>query len=178
MAKIYIGLSCPVKWKLGAQAIMWWMGKPYSHAYIRFESSNSKVPSNVYQASHGMVHFRTYENFLKDNKSVKEQCYEITDEKRLSILILCMTLAGEKYDTLDLVKVFATELLEKIAIKIKTSDGDGYICSELVGQIMEQELGFKFSDEIHLLTPSRIDMAIEKQLSDERVAQLPKQPSS
>jgi len=70
--KIYVGFSKPIKCKIGAKAISWWIGAPYSHTYIRFESSDPEIPSNVYHAAHGMVHFMTQERFHSINQTVVE----------------------------------------------------------------------------------------------------------
>lgn len=164
MNKIYIGLSKPVKWKIGAEAIKLWINRPYSHVYIRFISSNPKVPSNIYQASHGMVHFRTFDNFTKDNIVVKEWEIDITDEERVNILASCMQLAGEPYDTFNLLKIFSVDVLNSCGIKLKTFNGRGFICSELVGTIMANQWGYVFTKPLHLVTPDIIDKALTEQV--------------
>lgn len=164
MPKIYIGLSKPVKWKIGAEAIKLWIHRPYSHVYIRFVSSNAAIPSNVYHAAHGMVHFRAFDNFLKDNVVVKEWEIDITDNEKTQILSHCMKLAGEPYDTLNLLKIVCVDIFNSIGIKLKTYDGVGYICSELVGAIMTDQWGYTFSKPLHLITPELIDKALTEQV--------------
>lgn len=160
---IIVGFSTPNKWKIGAEAIKWWTSSPYSHVYIRFESSNPKVPSTVYHAAHGMVHFRTFEKFKNDNTVVKEYAVDSSPEDRTDILVHCMELSGEPYGTMELIKIFGKDLLHYFGKDFKTTDGRGYICSELVGTIMIDKFGYKFNKPTYLLKPTDIDEALGKQ---------------
>ncbi len=156
MSVIYVGLSYPKFFKIGAWLISKWINRPYSHAYIRF--SKGTISSTVYQASHGMVHFKTQENFLKDNITVREFCIEVTEEQKINILQHCMDLAGEKYGYLELVKIFILDILNWLKIKVPdTYDGPGYICSELVADILEQTLNVVWNKPTYLLKPSDIE---------------------
>jgi hypothetical protein len=158
MANIYVGFSYPIEFKLGAYAIKSWSGVDYSHVYIRFESSNTKVPSNVYHAAHGMVHFIEFENFKKNNRVIKEYTIELSDEDRLDILIECMYLSGEGYGYTELIKILFTDLVYGALNKnLITSNSRGYICSELVGKLLIDKLKLSFSKPTHLLKPVDID---------------------
>lgn len=160
MENIYIGFSYPKKFKLGAKAISVWMNRPYSHVYIRFESS--KLPSNVYHAAHGMVHFREFENFKKENNIIKEYKIQVTSTQKLDVLIKSIQLAGEVYGYSELGKIFISDIFYNITEKeIKFNNGKGYICSELVAKICENDLGIKFNKPKHLLKPSHIDEELE-----------------
>lgn len=162
MVKVYVGFSYPKKFKIGAYAIKTWMNEEYSHVYLRFESSNPKVPSNVYHAAHGMVHFREFERFKQDNIVIKEYVIELSDQDRLDILIECMYLSGEGYGYIELFKIFGTDLIYTLFNKnIITSDSRGYICSELVGTLLIDKLKFKFCTPTHLLKPKHIDKKLE-----------------
>lgn len=158
--KIMIGFSSPNKWKLGAESIKWWSSSKYSHVYIRFESSNPKVPSTVYHAAHGMVHFRTFDKFKEDNIVIKEYTIDTTLEDRTDILVHCMELSGEPYGTMELITIFAKDLLHYLGKDLKTKDGKGYICSELVGSILIDKFGYKFDKPTYLLKPTDIDGAL------------------
>lgn len=161
MAKIYIGFSYPKEFKIGAKLISVWMNRPYSHVYVRFDAG--KVPSNVYHAAHGMVHFRLFENFKKDNNVVKEYEIEVSEETRLSLLIECMQLAAEPYGVKELFKIFALDVVYSLANKeLSMGDSRGYICSELVGKLCQDKLGIKFNKPLHLLKPSHVDTETEK----------------
>ncbi len=158
--EIYIGFSYPNKFKIGAAAIAWWMGQPYSHAYIRFESSDPAIPSNVYQASHGMCHFQTYENFKEENTPVKEYIIPVSAELRKKVLINCMNLAGIGYGYIELAQIFASDLANYAGMELHFGDNPGYICSELVGALCTQDLGLSFSKPCHLLKPVDVDLVL------------------
>lgn len=157
MSCVYIGLSSPKDWKIGAEAIKWWTGKEYSHAYVRFEHLDER--STVYQASHGMVHFTSKDRFLGDNKSIKEFKVDLSSEQRKAFMDLCWDLCGESYSTCELAQIFAVDLLHKVGIKLTVEDQKGYICSELVGALCIDTLGMKFSKPRYLLKPQDIDEA-------------------
>jgi len=160
VAKLYVGVSYPVKCKPGSFLIAWWLGRPYSHSYIRFESS--KLPSNVYQAAHGMVHFREFGKFKQENCVVREYEIEVSEEVRMKTLINCVMLAGDKYGYADLVKIFGADLVYySLGKELDMGDSPGYVCSELVGKLLAEDLGFKFDRPTHLLKPSHIDDALK-----------------
>lgn len=171
---IYIGFSTPNKWKIGAEAIKWWTKSPYSHVYIRFESSNEKVPSTVYHAAHGMVHFRSYENFLKDNKIIKEYKIEVLPSDRMDVLVHCMNISGDPYGFCELIKIFVMDVAHWAGKEVKFENGSGYICSELVGTILQQKWQYKFDKPLHLLKPNDIDKALENFTATAPAAPQPK----
>lgn len=161
MGKAYVGFSYPKEFKIGAKAIAWWTGANYSHVYLRFESS--KIPSSVYHAAHGMVHFRSLDNFSKDNYIIKEYEIELDEDSRLKTLIRCMNLSGEKYGTKELLKIFISDLAFAICGKVLVfKDSRGYICSELVGELCRDILGINFQKPLFLLKPTDIDLELIK----------------
>lgn len=174
MSKVYIGFSYPKEFKIGAKAISWWIERPYSHVYLRFESS--KIPSSVYHAAHGMVHFRSLNNFLIENDIVKEYEIELSDEDRLKTLIKCMDLSGDKYGFKELGKIFISDLTFAICKKeLIWENSKGYICSELVGELCACVLKIKFEKPMFLLKPSDIDDKLHGKYPVSATAQLPKQ---
>lgn len=160
MAKIYIGFSYPNEFKIGAYAIKKWMGTEYSHVYLRFESSVEGVPTNVYHAAHGMVHFREFERFKTDNLIIKEYCLEISDADRIAALIQCMYLSGEVYGYTELGKILITDIACSLGKEITTYDGKGYICSELVGKLLVDRLKLTFDKPTFLLKPLDIEVKL------------------
>lgn len=162
MAKIYIGFSYPKKFKIGAYAIKKWTNSEYSHVYLRFESNSPKVPSNVYHAANGMVHFREYENFKKDNLIIKEYEIQLSDLDRQKSLINCMYLSGEGYGYVELLKILVTDVAHSIGCNVHTYNSKGYICSELVGTLLIEILHFTFDKPTHLLKPIDIDLKLEE----------------
>lgn len=160
--KIYVGFSKPIKYKIGAKAISWWIGAPYSHTYVRFESSDPEIPSNVYHAAHGMVHFMTQERFHSINQTVVEYQIEVTKEERKAQLIKAMKLQSVEYSTLELVNIFLYDLCNKLGCdKVKFHDPKGYICSELVADIIEIKFQIKWIKERYLLSPKDIELKLK-----------------
>lgn len=157
---IYIGFSTPSCEKIGSKLIKMWTGKKYSHVYLRFESN--KVPSTVYHAANGMVHFITLENFLKKNKTIVEYKIEIDDVKRIEFLINCMKLSGEKYGYIELIKIFTSDIIHQLSGKnIQFNNSRGYICSELVGVMLTKLFNIKYKKPTYLLKPQDIEEALK-----------------
>ena len=162
MSKLYIGFSYPKKFKLAAYIISKWMKTDYSHVYIRFESSNPIIPSTVYHAAHGMVHFIELERFKKENNIIKEYELAIDENIRIETLVNCMKLAGEKYSYIQLFKILINDVCYQLNIKNQIYDSNGYICSELVGTLLKHRLGFIFNVPCYLLKPLDIDIELGK----------------
>lgn len=154
---LYIGFSRPRKFKIGAYAISKWMKRPYSHVYVRFVSSIPEMPSSVYHAAHGMVHFRDYSKFLIQNESIKEYRIPISANCRRAAIIRCMQLSGDGYGYRELVKIFTSDIIYHCFQKeIRFQDSPGYICSELVGTILSK-VGVQFDLPMFLLKPDHVD---------------------
>lgn len=153
---VVLGFSYPKKFKIGAWLIAKWMGKPYSHVYLKFESN--RIPNTIYHASHGMVHFMTEKNFLKDNNIIKEVRLPSDEIGRLVVLTHAMEISGIKYGYSELFKIVLTDICTYLKCPIfKTHNGTGYICSELLGEILEDLYNIKWNKPKHLLKPSDIE---------------------
>jgi hypothetical protein len=160
MAKVYIGFSYPKEFKLGAASIAWWIEKSYSHVYLRFEYLNSK--DAIFHAAHGMIHFRSVDNFKRDNDVIKEYEIELTQLEHDNFFDDCMDLAGEVYGTIELPKILISDIvLHAFNREIRWKNGKGYICSELVGKFCIEKLKIAFNKPVFLLKPSDIDSALE-----------------
>lgn len=153
---MYIGFSYPKKFKLGAWIISKWIGKPYSHVYIKFESN--KIPNTVYHAANGMVHFIAEENFKAVNNVIKEIKLPHSDIARKVILSHAIYLSGIKYGYTELFKIFISDICTYLNCPIlKSYNGAGYICSELVGEVLEDYYGVQWNKPKHLLKPNDIE---------------------
>lgn len=160
MSTITIGFSKPKKFMIGSWLISKWMNQPYSHVFIKFDSK--QIPSTVYHAAHGMVHFMELENFKRVNEIVKEYSITVEDSVRKEFLVRGIYLAGSKYAYDELVKIMFMDILNSLDIKIKTFDSKGYICSELVGYLMNKQLNVEFDKPLYLLRPDDIDKKLEE----------------
>lgn len=154
MRNLIIGAS---KSKLaGSKIIRWWLGTDYSHVYARWELKTQQRDI-IYQASHGMVHYASLENFLRNNIVVKEFKLNLTDEQFEKFSRKCIDLAGEKYSKLELLQIFIRDLSGG---KIMFPDQPGYICSELMCELLE-DIGIKIGKPKHLVDPGDIVEALE-----------------
>lgn len=142
--------------KIGSGLIRWWIKAPYSHVYARWYL-NEQDRDIVYQASHGLVHFREYNNFKKENSVVKEIKLELSDEQFKRFSQKCIDLAAEPYSKVQLFLIFIYELLGK---DVKVENQPGYICSELMAELLT-DLGFKFEKPLYLINPKDIISKLE-----------------
>lgn len=164
MSKIHVGFSYPKRFKIGAKAISLWMNRPYSHVYVRLTYPNSK--DVIFHAAHGMVHFKSISNFLKENDVVKEYEMDMTEVCSDSFFDQCMELAGEKYSIAELINIFISDVHFYLFRKnIKLYNNRGYICSELVGELCQNKLKIRFNKPLFLLKPSDIDEALASRLN-------------
>lgn len=154
----YVGFSSPKKKKIGSELIKWWTKSPYSHVYIRFESS--KIPSTIYHAAHNYVHFISYDRFLTQNTVYSEHRIEVTEALKSEILTHCVNLSGEKYGYSELAKLFFMDLAHRMGCKLAFHDGKGYICSELVGEVLKKFFNVTFDKPKYALSPSDIEKVI------------------
>jgi len=143
--------------KIGSELIQLGTGANYSHVYVRW-FLKSQQRGIVYQASHGMVHFCSLEHFTRDNIVVKEFIIELTDEQFNKFSRKCVDLAGEQYSILELVQIW---LADASGGKLQFGDQVGYICSELMCELLE-DLGMKFDKPKWMVKPSDIVGALEK----------------
>ena len=155
--KITIGAPRNTQCKIGSKLIQLWQGTNYSHVYAKWHL-NTQERDIVFQASHGMVHQIALNNFLKDNTVVKEFILELSDDQFKKFSQKCIDLCGMKYSKLELIQIFIDDITHQA---IKTEDQKGYICSELMGELLEDFFGCSFSKPNYLLTPKDIIQYLE-----------------
>lgn len=148
--KIIIGSSRNDK--IGSRLLQWWMGTNYSHVYARW-TLNSQELDIVYQASHGMVHYCELNKFTKDNIIVNEFILELSPEQFKKFSRKCILLSGDKYSKLQLLQIFLRDLFGGA---LQFPDQPGYICSELMAELIEDLFNLKFDKPRHMVTPKDI----------------------
>lgn len=157
---IIIGFSYPKKFLIGAWLISKWLGKPYSHVYLKFKSD--KIPTTIYHAANGMVHFMEEQNFKSINTVIKE--IELPNDpvsKRIA-LTHAIYLSGVKYGYSELFKIVLYDICTYLKCPIfKSHNGAGYICSELVAEILEDRYGIRWNKPKHLLKPNDIEEMLD-----------------
>lgn len=141
---------------IGSKLIQWWMNTNYSHVYARW-TLKTQERDIVYQASQGMVHFCSLENFIKNNTIVKEFTFDLTEEQFKKFSIKCVDLAGEKYSKIELVQIFLSDVSNG---KLQFEDQRGYVCSGLMSEFLE-DLGIKLDKPKFLARPDDIVKALE-----------------
>lgn len=136
---------------IGSKAIQWWIDAKYSHSYVRWTLS-SQERDIIYQASHGMVHFQSLENFQAQNEIMEEIELDLTADQFKRFSTKCIDLAGVAYSRIELLQIFVCDLTDG---KITFEDQPGYICSELICDLIA-DLGIKFNKPKYLMNPKDI----------------------
>lgn len=150
--KLVIGCSRNSECKIGSELIQWWISQPYSHVYARWYL-HTQEREIVYQASHGMVHQLSLDNFTKQNTIVKEFTLYLTDEQFKKFSQKCIDLQGIPYSKLELLQIFISDITHG---KVKFQDQPGYICSELMAELLQEFFDCTFAKPLYLLTPKDI----------------------
>ena len=156
--KITIGCSRNSSCKIGSELIQLWQGTNYSHVYARWYLSTQEREI-VFQASHGLVHQVSLENFIKDNIIIKEFLLDLSDEQFKKFSQKCIDLSGVPYSIMELLQIFISDVSNG---KIKFTDQPGYICSELMAELLEDFFNAKFDKPNFLVRPDDIIMFLEK----------------
>lgn len=137
---------------IGSRLLQWWMGTNYSHVYARWHL-NSQDLDIVYQASHGLVHYCELNKFTKDNVVVNEFVLEIPQDQFKKFSRKCILLSGDKYSKKQLVQIFLRDISGG---RLQFKDQPGYICSELMAELLEDFFQATFDKPHHMVTPKDI----------------------
>jgi hypothetical protein len=147
-----IRIGCSRNNKVGSKLIRWWIGAEYSHVYAVWHLSDQEREI-VYQASHGSVNMISHPNFVKNNDVVKEFELELSCKQFKKFSQKCIDLAGEPYSKLQLLQIFLSDVSGG---RLQFKDQRGYICSELMAEMLEDFFGAKFEKPRHMITPRDI----------------------
>lgn len=152
--KIIIGFSKPKSWfkKPVSFIIRKFENTPFSHVYIKL--INDKLENNLYyHASGSKVNFMGSELFLSQNIVVKEYEFDIHSKSYYKTLDFAISKVGKKYSTVQLFGILVIRLFSIFGKKIKNPLGkNGYICTELVGELLKQIYGKKIEKDLGSLT--------------------------
>ena len=153
--KISIGFSYNNS-SIVSHIIKLFLSSHFSHVYIKFHHFNER--NLIFQASQLSVNLQNEVNFLKHNTVVKEFTFDVDDTLGLYMISSAFNKLGQGYSLMQLLGFIPVYLLSSIGIKIKNPFSDGrsnYICSELVGEFMNDYLNASFED-LDLITPKDI----------------------
>lgn len=157
MKTIAIGFSRPKKFMILSWLIRKIQRTEYSHVYIKFQSDKYKR-NLVYQASGLQVNFVGEEVFKDHCEIVKECSIQVSDEIYTKMMTFAIDRAGYPYSIEQLFNI----VIYMITGKARTfSDGrSGYVCSELVGEMLRTILGVLIKKDLDIVTPKDIYNAL------------------
>lgn len=166
MKTLRIGFSKPKSpWAIGSVVIQKLDGANFSHAFLRWTSATIERDL-IYQASHGMVHFISGDNFDADEITVVAYSIDLTDAQWTEMLQKCIDLAATKYGTLEL---FGMGLEKYTGIKNPFRDGSRtFVCSELVGTILKMVSPIEL--DLELAGPGQLERLISSLPAFKRIA--------
>jgi hypothetical protein len=144
MKKLTIGFSIPKNnlFPLFSWAIRAYEGTPFSHVYVRWQTSVG--PSICYHAAHATLHFLSDTQFNKQITTVDSFEFEVSDEQFGKLLKYCLETCGNDY---ALVGVLAIPLVDFFKLN-KNPIGGGPLaqyCAELVYRIVGEMTGEKLT---------------------------------
>lgn len=131
--KITVGFSYHLGFAPISSLIRWYLGRSFSHTYIKLQLSELEEPSVFHAVGKG-VSILSYSNFLKMNVAVKEFELEISEELYLGICNEFHDFAGTSYGALQNLGII---LYDKGIVK-KNPFSTGINCSEWVAYCLEE----------------------------------------
>lgn len=152
MEQIIVGFSKPkTKFKPLSSIIRWFDGSDFSHVYIKFYSSKYDRWL-IYQASGIQVHFVEKSRFESKVEIIDEIILDISDETYRTVIQKCIDLAGAGYGVGQLFGY----VIAKVLKLNKNPFNRGYVCSELVAELLQEICPDIIKTDINLLTPMDI----------------------
>lgn len=137
--KITLGASKPSKFKIGAEAIMWWEDTNVSHVYVKIEVLTGR--SIVFQAVGSGTEFCSLEYFLSHNIPMYEKQLDVTKENFEKVLTKAISLLKCKYSIKHLAGLFykrSVQYTTKKIIKNPFKDaGKSAVCVEVLCAIVD-----------------------------------------
>lgn len=140
MKTIRIGFSRSTKkFPLFSWLVQLYQGfTPYSHVYIRLESTPHFPSDKILHAAEGQVSHYSLTSFLKRNKIVKEFKIKVTLKEYDYIKkYLFHELAGEPYSIWQNIGIALVSFLHLFNIRIKNPFSKGWNCSEYVATVLK-----------------------------------------
>lgn len=136
MSKLIVGFSTSRKFKILPYLIRLVEKTKFSHVYIKWYSEYFKRWI-IYQAEVGGVQFMSSEMFDKDNITLAEFEYHMSDEQHQKIVQFAMDNCGKPYGYMSIVGF----MFKKMGIKVPTlfDQTKSFICSELAASILKEE---------------------------------------
>lgn len=152
MRNVIVGFSRPKRWNLLSWLIMKVQKANYSHVYIKFYSP-SLDREIIYQASGLQVNFIGSKLFNEHHVTVHEFQFPVSDESHTNAMRFAVDKAGSPYSIKQLFSI----LLYLATGKVYFRDGrSAYVCSELIGQMLTEDLKIPVNKDLDLVVPRDI----------------------
>lgn len=145
---MFVGFSRPIKFRLFSWLTMKFERVNFSHIYIRFYDKYL-CRWIVLEASHGEVHFESFENWSQKNERVHEFFIKSNPAFVRSIYLFGLDRLQRPYGFLQILIIAIKQLT---GLKLITDGEKSYICSELVAQALRIE----FDKPLDFVTPKDI----------------------
>ena len=147
---------------VGSRLISWFMRKPFSHTYLKFQEPWYSDQTINQATGHGLG-YMSETRFKENNTVVREYSLQISEELFQEVVNNCHRNAGVSYGYLQLVGIFCVTILSKVGIKVsKNPLPSGVICSEWMYDILAEVYGPWTDKDANLVTPADIDSFLQK----------------
>jgi uncharacterized protein YjhX (UPF0386 family) len=162
--KIVIGLSTPRKKGVLSRIVQSWGGTKFSHAFIEIRSSYLREGNQIiYHASGTCVKIESADNFEKDNVVVKSYDLPIDRKIKRKIMNFAISRTGRPYNVLQLLGFVVMRLRNKLGFKGGNPwGGGGYVCTELVAELLNDHLGIAVRKDFDDVTLNDIEIILEE----------------
>lgn len=158
MTNITVGFSKAKGFSPYGWLIMVGLNIPFSHVYIKIHSMKYDRDL-IYQASSTMVNFMSPAIMDSEHVVVKEFVLPISDENYIKMMQFAIDNAGKPYGIKEVVGMAIVRVFQIFGKKIKNPFKDGgntYVCSELVGTIVNEFLNGKIPGDQDDFTPKEV----------------------
>jgi hypothetical protein len=160
---ITIGFSKPnAKWKKPiSRLIRVFELSEYSHVYIKI--TNGRLKNDLYyHASGTKVHFMGKKEFKEKNKIVEEYKFDLSAAKFYKTLDFAIGHVGQSYSYSQLIGLVVVRICGLFGKKINNPfGGKGYICTELVAEVLRHIHGREILKDINTIGLKDIKRLIE-----------------
>lgn len=148
MKKLVIGFSRPKgRFMILSDIIRYIQGTPYSHVFFKIENDNLRNHL-FYHAKGSVVNFMGTTLFFKKNIPIKTFEFEIDEQAFYKFLDAAIDRVGVKYSPLQLVGFLVAKLFK---LKKNPFGKKGYVCSELVAEVLKEVRNFTFDKDLNLV---------------------------
>lgn len=165
MCGITVGFSTSKDFSLVAWTIKSIEKRPYSHAYLKYY--DPFLDRNIIYEANGLsVDLISESRFLKDNIVIQEFRIELGDEElKKEVLRHAFDTIESKYSFIQLLGIGIVKIFKNFGRTISNPFDDtnrtGYICSEVVAEILKEVLKVPIIEDLDSISPSDLYKIVE-----------------